>query len=52
MFRKNTYEQMTEQNSKSKAELKKQKQDRLTQALKDNLKRRKVQAKKTDKKPS
>ncbi|MBT6032191.1 MAG: hypothetical protein HOH19_06415 [Kordiimonadaceae bacterium] len=43
---------MTKQHSKTKDELKKQKQDRLTQALKDNLRRRKVQAKKSNNKTS
>jgi len=40
---------MNRQYSKSKSDLKKEKQDRLSQALKDNLKRRKVQAKKNTK---
>jgi len=43
---------MTKQHSKTKDDLKKEKQDRLNQALKDNLKRRKVQAKKTNIKSS
>ena len=41
---------MTKQQSNAKNELKQEKLDRLSQALKDNLKRRKAQAKKTPKK--
>ena len=41
---------MTKQQTNSKNEQKQEKLDRLSQALKDNLKRRKTQAKKAPKK--
>ncbi len=51
MLVNNTARKMNKQQSKTKTDLKKEKQDRLSQALKDNLKRRKLQAKKTTNKP-